>query len=508
MEVLQPVINGFFVAAQPMNLLFVFIGAVMGTIIGLLPGIGPSAGIALLLPITFGMDPVPALIMLAGIYYGAMYGNTASAILINTPGTASAAMTTVDGYPMAKAGRGGAALAISAVASFVAGTFGILMLSILAVPFSTFALRFGPAEYFMLMIFSLTAVSALTGKSPAKGAVSAMLGLMLATIGIDLQSGVPRFTMGVIEFQDGVGFLVVIVGLFAVGESMRSVEKWFEGTLQPIPISGKLWATNDEWKRSAGPIARGGIIGFLVGVLPGAGGTIATILSYATEQRISKHPEKFGTGAVEGVAGPEAANNGSTCGAFVPLLTLGVPGSGTTAVLLGAFIMYGIQPGPLLFQNRPDLVWGLINSMYIGNLMLLVLNLPLIPVFARILYAPPGILLALILSIASVGIYSVNGSVTDLYLLVFFGAAGYMFRRLEMPVPPLILALVLGGMMEQSFRQAMTISGANPKIFISSTITVVLAVLIVLAIIIPYILDRRKALLKARAVAAPMAAPE
>jgi putative tricarboxylic transport membrane protein len=498
METFELILQGFAVATQPKNLLFVFIGALMGTIIGMLPGIGPAAGIALLLPVTFGMEPISALIMLAGIYYGSMYGNTASAILINTPGTASAAMTTVDGYPMASAGRGGAALAIAAIASFTAGTFGIVLLSLLAIPFAAFALRFGPAEYFMLMLFSLTAVSALTGKSPAKGAIAAVLGLMIATIGIDLQSGIPRFTMGIVEFQDGVGFLVIIVGLFAVGESLRNVEKWFEGTLKPIPIRGKLWFTREEWRRSVGPITRGGIIGFLVGVLPGAGGTIATILAYATEQKISKHPERFGTGAVEGVAAPEAANNGSTCGAFVPLLTLGVPGSGVTAVLLGAFIMYGIQPGPMLFQNRPDLVWGLIDSMYIGNLMLLVLNLPLVPVFARMLYAPPGVLLAIILGIASVGIYSVSGNTTDLFLLTFFGAAGYVFRRLEIPIPPVILALVLGGMMEQSFRQAMTISGADPSILVRSSISVTLLVMTITVLLLPLVLARLKVMRAAR----------
>jgi putative tricarboxylic transport membrane protein len=502
MDVLSQILAGFAVALQPINLFYVFLGALMGTIIGLLPGIGPAAGIALLLPVTYGMNPISALIMLAGIYYGAMYGNTASAVLINTPGTASAAMTTVDGFPMARAGRGGAALAIAAIASFTAGTFGIVLLSALSIPFAAFALRFGPAEYFMLMAFSLTAVSALTGKSPAKGAISAVLGLMIATIGIDLQSGQARFTFGIPEFQDGIAFLVIIVGLFAVGESMRSVEKWFEGTLQPIPIRGKLWATREEWKRAVGPICRGGLIGFMVGVLPGAGGTIATILAYATEQKISKHPERFGTGAVEGVAAPEAANNGSTCGAFVPLLTLGVPGSGVTAVLLGAFIMYGIQPGPMLFQNRPDLVWGLIDSMYIGNLMLLVLNLPLIPLFARILYTPPGVLLALILAIATVGIFSINGNPFDLYVLVFFGAMGYLFRRLEIPVPPLILAVVLGNMMEQSFRQAMTISGAHPKIFVSSPICVVLLVMTVAALVMPFVLSRLSALRAARPRAA------
>jgi putative tricarboxylic transport membrane protein len=279
-----------------------------------------------------------------------------------------------------------------------------------------------------------------------------------------------------------------------VGECLRNVEKWFEGTLLPIPIRGKLWFTREEWSRSVGPITRGGLIGFAVGVLPGAGGTIATILAYATEQKLSKHPEKFGTGAVEGVAAPEAANNGSTCGAFVPLLTLGVPGSGVTAVLLGAFIMYGIQPGPMLFQNNPNLVWGLINSMYIGNVMLLVLNLPMIPLFAKMLYAPPGVLLAIILGIASVGIYSVGGSTTSLYVLIFFGAVGYLFRRLEIPAPPLILALVLGSIMEQSFRQAMTISGGNPKIFVGSPICIILLVMIVVAVLAPLVVSRLKAL--------------
>jgi len=283
---------------------------------------------------------------------------------------------------------------------------------------------------------------------------------------------------------------------------MRSVEKWFDGDLKPIKIQGKLWATKDEWKRSIGPIGRGGLIGFCVGVLPGAGGTIATILAYATEQKLSKNPERFGTGAVEGVAAPEAANNGSACGAFVPLLTLGVPGSGVAAVLLGAFIMFGIQPGPMLFQNRPDLVWGLIDSMYIGNIMLLVLNLPLIPVFARLLYMPPGLLLSIILAIASVGIYSVNNNPFDLYVLVFFGLAGYLFRRFEIPIPPLILGVVLGGMMEQSFRQAMTISGSNPKIFVSSGICIVLFIMTIIALAAPFILART-ALGKRKAVAAP-----
>ncbi len=490
MENLGHIIDGFAIAAQPLNLLFLFLGAVLGTIIGMLPGIGPAAGIGLLLPVTFGMDPIPALIMLAGIYYGAMYGNTASAVLINTPGTASAAMTTIDGYPMARSGRAGAALAITAIASFIAGTLAIVALTLFALPLADFALLFGPAEYFTLMFFALTAVGSLTGRSLARGMISAVLGLMIATIGIDLQTGQPRFTMGIVEFQDGMPLLVVIVGLFAVSEVLLSVEKWFQGELQPIRIKGKLWLTMEEWRRSIKPILRGGTIGFLVGVLPGGGGTIATILAYATEKKLSKTPQRFGNGAVEGIAAPEAANNAATCGAFVPMLTLGVPGSGTTAVLLAAFIMHGIPPGPMLFLERPDLVWGLIDSMYLGNIILLVLNLPLIPVFARILYLPPGILLSLILGIAIVGVYTINYNVLDLYVLLFFGALGYGFRKIDMPVAPLILALVLGGSMEQSFRQAMTISNSDPLIFASSTICVVLLMLSLTSLLMP-LLTRR-----------------
>jgi len=340
----------------------------------------------------------------------------------------------------------------------------------------------------------MTAVSSLTGASPAKGMLSTIFGLMIATIGIDLQSGQPRYTFGVPEFQDGVGFVVVVVGLFAVAEVFRGMEGLFQGTApEMIKIKGRLWLTREEWKRSIGPIWRGGVIGFIIGVLPGAGGTIASILSYTTEKRLSKHPEEFGKGAIEGVAGPESANNSDTAGALVPLLTLGVPGGGSTAVLLGAFIMYGIQPGPLLFQNRPDLVWGLIDSMYIGNIMLLILNLPLIGIFVRLLYIPSAILYPLIIAISVIGAYAINGSVTDLYLILFFGVVGYIFDKVDIPIAPLVLSLVLGGMMEQSFRQAMTISGGNPKIFVNSTITVSLITLSVLSVVTPFILSRIKA---------------
>ena len=493
METFQHIMNGFLVCIQPINLWYTFIGVFLGTIIGVLPGIGPSAGIALLIPVTFGMNPTSALIMMCGIYYGTKYGGSTTAILIRTPGEAASVMTSIDGYEMAKKGRAGAALAVAAIGSFIAGTLGVVGLTIFAVPLSSMALKFGPAEYFTLMLFAMTAVSTLTGKSAAKGLLSTILGLMIATIGIDLQSGQARFTMGVAEFQDGVGFVAVVVGLFAVAEVFRGLEDVYKGTgAKAMKIEGKLWLTREEWTRSIGPIWRGGVIGFIIGVLPGAGGTIASIMSYTTEKRLSKNPEEFGKGAIEGVAGPEAANNSDTAGAMVPLLTLGIPGGGATAVLMGAFIMYGIQPGPLLFQNRPDLVWGLINSMYIGNVMLLILNLPLIGLFVRLLYIPSGILYPLIIAISVIGAYAINGSMTDLYLILLFGVIGYVFDKIDIPVAPLVLSLVLGGMMEQSFRQAMTISGGSPKIFFSSGITITLVVLSIISVLTPFILPMIK----------------
>lgn len=495
METLTHILNGFTVAMQPMNLWYTFLGVFMGTIIGVLPGIGPSAGIALLIPITYGMNPTSALIMMAGIYYGAKYGGSTTAILIRTPGEAASVMTSIDGYEMAKKGRAGAALAVSAIGSFIAGTIGVIGLTLFAVPLTSMALKFGPAEYFTLMLFAMTAVSTLTGASPAKGVIATIFGLMIATIGIDLQSGQARYTMGIPEFQDGVGFVVVVVGLFAMAEVFRGLEDIYKGTsAEAMKISGKLWLTKEEWQRSIGPIWRGGIIGFVVGVLPGAGGTIASIMSHTTEKRMSRHPEEFGRGAIEGVAGPEAANNSDTAGALVPLLTLGIPGGGATAVLLGAFIMYGVQPGPMLFQNRPDLVWGLINSMYIGNIMLVILNLPLIGLFVRLLYIPQGILYPLIVAISAIGAYAINGSVVDLWLILFFGVIGYVFDKVDIPVAPLVLSLVLGGMMEQSFRQAMTISGGDLKIFYGSAITITLLVMSVISVALPFIIPRLRAM--------------
>ncbi|TCK30399.1 putative tricarboxylic transport membrane protein [Ancylobacter aquaticus] len=495
MESLPYMIDGFAVALQPTNLMFVFVGALLGTIIGILPGIGATAGIALLLPLTFGLEPVSALIMLCGIYYGSSYGGTAASVLINTPGDGTSVITVFDGYPMARNGRAGAALAVAAVGSFVAGTISVIALSVLAIPFASVALEFGPAENFMLMVFTMSAVSAFTGGSLAKGMFSVFFGLMIATAGIDLQSGQERFTFGFPTLQDGVPFLSIVVGFFALTEVLYQIKAWYAGELKPIKISGKLWCTPEEWRRSIGPITRGGVIGFLVGILPGAGGIIATVLSYATEKRLSKHPEMFGKGAIEGVAGPEAANNSSVSGNLVPLLTLGIPGSGVTAVLLGAFIMYGIQPGPQLMQEQPALVWGLIDSMYVGNVILLVLNLPLIGLFVRILYLPSGILMAGILVVALTGVYSVNNSITEVYLALGFAVVGYFFRKAAIPVAPLILGVVLGNLMEQAFRQGMTISGGDPLIFLSTPVCLILAAFTLFSLLAPtaqHIWSRRR----------------
>jgi putative tricarboxylic transport membrane protein len=496
------ILHGILVALTPIHVMYTLLGVFIGTMISHLPGIGPSAGIALLIPVTFGMEPTAALMMLAGIYYGCMYGGAVTAILINTPGDAAAVMTTLDGYPLARKGRAGAALAIAAMSSFIAGTIGVTALTFVAQPLATLALKFGPAEYFALMLFALTTVSALTGESLAKGLMSVFLGLAIATVGIDLQSGRPRFTLGIPELQQGVNFLVVVVGLFALAEVSRMIEDTLHGRMKPVRVEGRIWFTREEWRRALPAIFRGTGVGFLCGAAPGLGGTISAMLAYVTETKVSRHPEQFGKGAIEGVAAPEAAVNADTCGAFVHLLALGIPASGSTAVIMGAFIMYGIQPGPMLFQTHSDLVWGLIASMYVGNLMLLVLNLPLVGLFARVLYMPPGILLVLILGIASAGVYSFETNTFDLYLALAFGVAGYLFRKLEIPKAPLIFGLILGDKIEQSFRQAMTISGGDPLVFLRSPLAAGLLALAALTILFSFWAKRKSAATLRRSEAA------
>ena len=481
---LSNLLLGFQVALTPTNLLFAFIGALLGTIIGALPGIGPSAGVAVLLPVTFGMSPVSALIMLAGIYYGAMYGGTITSVLINTPGESASVMTTLDGFQMALQGRAGAALGMAAIGSFIAGTASVVLLMVAAPPLADLAVTFGPPEYFALMVLGLTTLASLTGDSILKGLLMALAGLLLGTIGIDVMIGAPRYTFDNVELLDGLDFLPVAVGLFAIGELLFNL-------YQPVrnePIKAKLSGllpTGQDWRDSWGAIVRGTVIGFFVGMLPGAGATIASFLAYGAEKRVSKRPEKFGTGVVEGVAAPESANNAASTGALVPLMALGIPGSGTTAVMLGALTLYGMQPGPLLVSTHPEVFWGLVASMYIGNMMLLVLNLPLAPVFASVLRVPYAILIPIIIGIALFGVYSVENSIFNVGVAIVFGGLGFVMRIYGYPAAPLVLALVLGPMLEKALRQSLQMSLGDMDIFVTRPVSAGILLAALLAVLYP-----------------------
>ena len=473
---------GFAIAFSPINLLVVTLGVIVGTLIGALPGIGPVAGLSILIPLVFGMDPTSAMILMCGIYYGCMYGGTITSVLMNVPGESSSLMTCLDGYAMAQNGRAGPALTIAAIASFVAGTFSVVMLTVLAPPIANYALNFGPPEYFALMLLGLSAITGLTGKSRATGYAMGFLGLALAMIGLDPIDGTQRYTFGHLELMDGIGFLPVAVGMFGLGAVMTMIEKPVQLQIMKTKLREML-ITKQDLKDSAMPIVRGSVIGFLVGVLPGAGATIATFLSYTVEKQMSTTPERFGTGMIAGVASPEAANNASTGGAMVPLLTLGIPGSGTTAVLLGVLTLFSLQPGPLLFTKNPDFVWGLIASMYIGNVMLLVLNIAFVPAFVAVLRVPYNLLAALIAIFCLVGVYSVNYSVLDLWLMLGFGLIGYFAQKLDYPLAPLVLALVLGGLMEVSLRQSIKMSQGDLTTFFTRPLaaTIMAVVIIIVA---------------------------
>jgi putative tricarboxylic transport membrane protein len=474
------------VALSLQNLLFCLLGVTLGTLIGVLPGIGPTTGVAILIPITFGLNATTAIITMAGVYYGAMYGGSTTSILINVPGESSSVMTTLDGYQMAKQGRAGVALGMAAISSFIAGTFAIVMLTLVAPPLATFAISFGPPEYFALTFMGLTMVTSLAGDSPLKGMMSAAFGLMVACIGVDAISGAERFTLGNIYLLDGIGFIGVAVGLFAVAEVLVNLEETVEQVFVTTELKMKnLLPSRQDWKDSLLPMARCSVIGFFVGVLPGAGATIASFMSYAVEKKLSRHPERFGTGAIEGVAAPEGANNAAAGGAMVPLLTLGIPGSGTTAVLLGAFLIHGLKPGPLLFQSNPDFVWGVIASMYIGNVMLLILNLPLVGLWASLLRVPYRILMPLIITISAVGVFATDNNLFDMWVMFAFGLVGYLMRKLEFPAAPAVLGLVLGPMVERSLRQSLTISHGDLSIFITRPISAVLIAIALLSLMLP-----------------------
>jgi len=486
MDVLANLGHGFLVALEPLNLFWCFAGVFLGTVVGVMPGLGPAATIAMLLPLTFKMPPTSALIMLAGIYYGAKYGGSTTAILLNVPGESASVVTCLDGYQMARKGRAGAALGIAAIASFIAGTVGVVALMLVAPPLAKFGLAFSSPEYFALMVLGLAMVVLLAGESLVKALLAMLVGLWIAGMGIDLFSDASRFTFGNSEMLDGVDFVIVAIGVFALSEVFANMERRDEGTMLPVPKGLRnLLPTMAELKACRFAFLNGSVVGFIIGVLPGAGSTIASFISYGLEKAVSKHPEKFGTGVPEGVAAPEGANNSETGGALVPLLTLGIPGSGTTAILLAAFVLWGLKPGPLMIQDNPELFWGLVASMYVGNVMLLVLNLPLIPMFAQILKLPSYLLYPIILGISLVGVYTVSSSLFDCYMLAAFGLLGYLMRRLDYPSAPLILGLVLGDSMERALRQSLMMSQGDLSILVSRPISATMLILAVLLLIMP-----------------------
>lgn len=485
METLNQLFYGFSVALAPENLVFVFLGVLAGTIIGLLPGLGPMSAIALLIPIAYGLDATTAMIMLAGVYYGAIFGGSTSSILLNAPGVASTVASSFDGYPMARRGHAGKALATAAVASFIGGTIGVVLLMLIAPQLSRVAVAFGPAEYFALMVLGLTAVVSLSGQNLTKGLIAAVVGVMIALIGTDSTTPVQRFTFGLPELFEGIEFLIVALGLFALAEVFALLVRRSQGT-NAMTI-GSLWLNRRDLGNITKVSSRQSVLGFFIGVLPGAGATVASFLGYASEKKLAKDGDTFGKGNIKGLSAPESANNSAAVGSFVPLLTLGVPGSGTTAILLGALMVLGIQPGPLMLSDRPEVFWGIIASMYIGNIVLLVLNLPLIPLFAKILKTPPAILLPLIVVFCVIGIYGLSFRVFDLFLLLGFGILGYLMRQNGFPLAPLILGVILGGLMERSMRQALQISHGDWAIFINQPISAGLLAVGILSLASPLI---------------------
>ena len=485
MGALGDLLNGFQVALTPQNLGWALIGVLLGTAVGVLPGIGPALTVALLLPVTYSLEPISAFIMFAGIYYGGMYGGSTTSILLNTPGESASIVTALEGNLMAKRGRGAAALATAAVGSFVAGTIGTVGLTFLAPVMVEVGLRFGPAEYFALVVLAFTTITALLGRALSRGLLSLLLGLALGLIGIDTLSGQSRFTFGIPELGNGIDVVTVAVGLFAVGETFWVASRMRHDDASIIPVQGGVGMTRQEWSRSWKPWLRGTALGFPIGSLPAGGAEIPTFLSYTLERRLSRHPEEFGKGAIEGVAGPEAANNAAAAGVLAPLLTLGLPTSATAAVLLAAFQRYGLDPGPTLFARDADLVWGLIASLYIGNAMLLVLNLPLAGVWVRLLAIPRPLLYAGILVFAGLGTYGLNNSVVDLVVLYGLGVLGFVMRRFDVPVAPAVVGVILGPVAEQHFRRALQIAQGDYTTFVTRPISATILALAALGLVAP-----------------------
>ncbi|MFD1327703.1 tripartite tricarboxylate transporter permease [Mycoplana ramosa] len=491
MNTFEFLMQGLLVAAQPMNLLYALIGVTLGTAVGVLPGIGPALTVALLLPVTYKLDPAGSLIMFAGIYYGGMYGGSTTSILLNTPGESSSIVTALEGNKMARAGRGGPALATAAIGSFVAGLIATLALAFVAPFIVKIALVFGPREYFALMVLAFVTVSSAFGDSTLRGLTSLFVGLTMAMIGIDQLSGQARLSFGIPDLLDGIEVTTLAVAMFAIGESLYIAAQGDKGTDKVEAVRGSVWMNAADWARSWKPWLRGTAIGFPIGAMPAGGAEIGTFLSYAAEKRLTKHPEEFGNGAIEGVAGPEAANNASAAGTLVPLLTLGLPTTATAAIMLAGFQQYGLQPGPLLFATNPQLVWGLIASLLIANLMLLVLNLPLIGLWVKLLTIPKPWLYAGILLFATLGTIGANPSVFELGMLLAFGLLGYVMRIFGYPIAPVVVGLILGPLAEQQLRRALSISQGDLTTLVASPVAVVLLLIAAAALVIPLVLRAR-----------------
>ena len=483
---------GFSIALQPENLFFCLVGSVLGTLVGVLPGIGPPGAIAILLPVTFKISTTGSIIMLAGIYYGAMYGGSTTSILVNIPGETASVVTCLDGYQMALQGRAGPALGISAFGSFIAGTLGIVGLMLFAVPLSKWALKFGPHEYFSLIILGLTFVTYLSHGSMLKAIMMCFFGLMLSNVGLDPITSTPRITFDIPELFDGIGIAPVAMGLFGIGEVLVNLEQRITTELVKTKIKN-LFPSKLDWIESKWALVRGTLVGFVLGILPGGGHVVASFLSYGLEKRVSKHPEKFGKGAIEGVAAPESANNSAASSSFIPLLTLGIPPNVTLSILFGAFLIHGITPGPFLIKDHPDVFWGVLSSMYVGNVMLLVLNLPLIPMWVQVLKIPAKYLYPLILLFCLIGAYSMNNSVFDVFVMIIFGVVGYLFRKFEFEGAPLVLAFVLGPLLDMNLRQALLMSNGNfIDFFIRpiSAVTLGLSILLLVSATFPFVKKR------------------
>jgi putative tricarboxylic transport membrane protein len=468
-DVLQNLATGFSTALSPDVLVYAFAGCLVGTLVGVLPGVGPLAGISLLLPVTFGLNPTSAIVLLAGIYYGAMYGGSTTSILMRIPGEAASVMTCIDGYAMTQKGRAGAALAIAAVGSFIAGTLSIVALMLLAPPLAEFALRFGPPENFAMLTLGLLVLAYMSGGPITRSLTMAAFGLLLGMVGMDTMTGLFRFDYGLSELGDGIGIVPVAVGLFGISEILLTAGHGAKVDIR-TPRLRELLPNGEEWRRSAAPIGRGTVLGFLIGIIPGPGHIISSFVSYSVERRLSKYPERFGQGAIEGVAGPESANNSATSGALVPMLALGLPSGAVPAIMLAAMMIHGIAPGPLLIQDQPALFWGVIASMYVGNAVLLILNLPLVGLFVNVLRVPYAYLYPSLLAFATLGVYAVNNSVVDVWIMAASGIVGYLLRKLDYEIAPIILGLVLAPMLELNFRQSLAISAGDYTIFFTRPI--------------------------------------